>query len=156
MPFLGRWPGEVEAGSVTDQTVCFTDVLATVAEVTGRALREGEGPDSFSFLAALKGDGKKHTEARAPPVLQSARGHFSIRSGKWKYINGLGSGGFSDGFAGAYKAKNPGPNDPTGQLFDMEKDPGESTNLWKKNQSVVKRLAAELEKLVEAQHTREY
>jgi arylsulfatase A-like enzyme len=156
MPFIVRWPGEVEAGSVADQTICFTDVLATMADVTGRALKEDEGPDSFSFLEALKGNEVKNTSARAPLVLQSARGHFAIRSGKWKYINGLGSGGFSDGFSAAYKAVKPGPNDPTGQLYDMEKDPQETTNLWKKNQNVVKRLAAELDKLVEAQHTREY
>lgn len=156
MPFLVRWPTDIEAGSVSDQTICFTDVLATVAEITGRELKEDEGPDSFSFLPALMGNSKKHTEARAPLVLQSARGHFSIRSGKWKYINGLGSGGFSDGFANAYKAKKPGPNDPTAQLFDMEKDPGETTNLWSRNQSVVKRLSKQLDELVEAEHTREY
>ena len=55
MPFLVRWPGEIEAGSVSNQTVCFTDVLATVAEITGRALKEDEGPDSFSFLGSFKG-----------------------------------------------------------------------------------------------------
>ena len=156
MPFIVRWPGEVAAGSVTDQTICFTDVLATFAELTGKKLPKNQGPDSFSFLAALKGKGKPNTEARGPLALISARGHYSLRSGKWKYINGLGSGGFSDGFDKDYKAVKRGPNDPTAQLFDMEKDPGETTNLFNKYPKVVKQLASELDRVIEAGHTREY
>lgn len=34
MPFLVRWPGRVAPGSVTHQTVCFTDLLATFAAMT--------------------------------------------------------------------------------------------------------------------------
>ena len=35
MPFIVRWPGRVKAGTVTDQTICFTDLLATFAEICG-------------------------------------------------------------------------------------------------------------------------
>lgn len=156
MPFIVRWPGKVKKGSVTHQTICFTDVLATFADIVGTDLPKGQGPDSFSFLDALKGNGKANTDVRAPLVLQSARGHYSIRSGKWKYINALGSGGFSSGFEADYKAVKPGPNDPTGQLFDMEKDPGETTNLWTEHPEIVKRLSAELEQILKGKHTRQY
>jgi arylsulfatase A-like enzyme len=156
MPFIVRWPGKVKAGSVSNQTICFTDVLATFAEVTGSKLPKGQGPDSFSFLPALRGKGKPNTDVRGPLALVSARGHFSLRSGKWKYINGLGSGGFSDGFDKDYKAVKRGPNDPTAQLFDMEKDPFETTNLFTEYPEVVKRLAAELSQIVEGSHTRKY
>ncbi|MCZ6674286.1 MAG: arylsulfatase [Verrucomicrobia bacterium] len=156
MPFIVRWPGEVEAGSATDQTICFTDVLATFAEVTGKKLPKGQGPDSFSFLAALKGKGKPNTDVRGPLALISARGHYSLRSGKWKYINGLGSGGFSDGFDKDYKAVKRGPNDPTAQLYDMENNSGETTNLFNTYPAKVKELAAELDRIIEAGHTRPY
>lgn len=156
MPFIVRWPGQVEAGSVSKQTICFTDVLATFADVTGSSLPRGQGPDSFSFLAALKGNEKPNTEARSPLVLKSARGHFSIRSGKWKYINGLGSGGFSDGFADAYQAAERKPDDPAAQLYDLENDPGETTNLFNKYPAKVKELSAELDRLIAGDHTREY
>jgi arylsulfatase A-like enzyme len=156
MPFIVRWPGKVKAGSVSNQTICFTDVLATFAEVTGSKLPKGQGPDSFSFLPALRCNGKPNTDIRGPLALVSARGHFSLRSGKWKYINGLGSGGFSDGFDKDYKAVKRGPNDPTAQLFNMEKDPFETTNLFTEYPEVVKRLAAELNQIVEGSHTRKY
>jgi len=80
--------------------------------------------------------------------LESARGFFSIRSGKWKYINGVGSGGFSDGFGGAYESVTPGAGDPTAQLYDMEKDPGETRNLFLDKPEVVKTLVAEMANIV--------
>jgi len=91
MPFIVRWPGTVRAGSVCDQTMSFTDVLATMADVVGKGLPAGAGPDSFSLLPALKGG----TFQRAPIVMQSGSGFMTIRSGRWKLIEGLGSGGFS-------------------------------------------------------------
>ena len=35
MPFLVRWPGKVAPGSTSNQTVCFTDLMATLATITG-------------------------------------------------------------------------------------------------------------------------
>jgi arylsulfatase A len=35
MPFIVRWPGRVKAGTVSEQTICFTDLLATFAEICG-------------------------------------------------------------------------------------------------------------------------
>jgi arylsulfatase A len=154
MPFIVRWPGNVQAGSVTDQVICFTDVLATFADVTGAELPKGQGPDSFSFLNALKGEGKSHTDVRGPLVLESARGHFSIRSGKWKYIDGLGSGGFSDGFASDYKPADRKPGDPEAQLYDMEKDPGETTNVVSDHLNIARRLAINLKEIVDGDYTR--
>lgn len=156
MPFIVRWPGKVKEGSVSAQTICFTDVLATFADIAKRKLRKDQGPDSFSFLPALLGDGKANTEARGPLVLESARGHFSIRSGKWKYINGLGSGGFSDGYSDAYKNVEPKAGEPTAQLYDMDNDPGETKNVILENSEVAARLSAELDRIVKADHTRDY
>ena len=56
MPFIVRWPDQVKAGTESDQLVCFTDLLATFADVLGVTLPEGAGPDSFSFLPAMTGD----------------------------------------------------------------------------------------------------
>ncbi|MEJ6602596.1 MAG: arylsulfatase [Opitutaceae bacterium] len=156
MPFIVRWPGAVEASSASDQTICFTDVMATLAGVTGANLPKGQAPDSFSFLPALQGNSAANTDARGPLVLESARGHYALRHGKWKYINGLGSGGFSDGFSSEYRARKPGPNDPTAQLFDMEADPGETTNLWSKHPDLVKKMSTQLERLRTESHTRPY
>jgi len=145
MPFIVRWPGTVGAGSVCDQTISFTDVLATVADVVGKDLPAGAGPDSFSFLPALKGG----TFRRAPIVMQSGGGFMTIRSGRWKLIEGLGSGGFSE--PARIKA---GPDDPAGQLYDLAADPAETTNRFAGEPGLVERLRAEMRRIVDAGRSR--
>jgi arylsulfatase A len=144
MPFIVRWPGKVSAGSSSDQLICFTDVLATLAEVTHRQLGSGEGPDSISFLPQLLGHPARVGESRESLVLQSSRGLFSVRLGQWKYINGLGSGGFSG--SGDRSAK---PDRSGQQLYDLQADPGESTNLWRERPEVAKRLKAQLQQTLD-------
>jgi arylsulfatase A len=146
MPFIVRWPGTVRAGSACDQTLSFTDVLATMADVVGKNLPAGAGPDSFSVLPALKGG----TFSRAPIVMQSgSSGLMTIRSGRWKLIEGLGSGGFTK------PARiEPGPGDPAGQLYDLAADPAETTNRFAREPDVVERLRAEMRKIVEAGRSR--
>ncbi len=145
MPFIVRWPGTAGAGSVCGQTISFTDVLATVADVVGEDLPAGAGPDSFSFLPALKGG----TFRRAPIVMQSGGGFMTIRSGRWKLIEGLGSGGFSE--PARIKA---GPGDPLGQLYDLAADPAETTNRFAGEPELVERLRAEMRRIVEAGRSR--
>ena len=53
MPFIARWPGSVEAGTSTDQLVCFTDLMATFADILEVQPPPNAGPDSFSFLPAM-------------------------------------------------------------------------------------------------------
>jgi arylsulfatase A len=145
MPFIVRWPGTVGTGSVCDRTISFTDVLATMADVVGKNLPAGAGPDSFSFLPALKGK----TFLRAPIVMQSGSGFMTIRSGRWKLIEGLGSGGFSQ------PAKSTaGPGEPAGQLYDLAGDPAETTNRFAAEPAIVERLRGEMRRIVEAGRSR--
>ena len=74
-----------------DNTVCVTDIFATLADITGAELIQGSAQDSYSFYPLLK---NKENEYSRPPVIHhSARGVFAIRSGDWKLVLGNGSGG---------------------------------------------------------------
>ncbi len=95
MPFIVRWPGSVETNTKTDQTICFTDVMATLAELTESTLDKKAGPDSFSFLSVLQGDQDEKKPVRPPIVIANGKGMTTIRDGNWKLISSLGSGGFS-------------------------------------------------------------
>jgi arylsulfatase A-like enzyme len=139
MPFIVRWPAVAKAGSASDQTISFTDLLATCADVLNEELPAGAGPDSFSFLPVLKGG----TIRRPPIVMESGSGLMSIRSGPWKLIEGLGSGGFSK--PSKIKA---GPDDPVGQLYHLGEDRAETTNRFSEQHEVVARLRAEMRKIV--------
>jgi arylsulfatase A-like enzyme len=142
MPFIVRWPGQVKPGTSSHQTICFTDLLATFADVCGTKLPDGAGPDSFSFLPVLLGTQPPQEPIRGPIVMRAGSSSaMMIRSGDWKLIDQLGSGGFSDP-----KTIRPGPGDPSGQLYNLRDDPAERTNLFQKHPDRV----AELERLMKA------
>ncbi len=140
MPFIARWPGKVRAGSTSSDTICFTDMLATFADLTGKPLPENAGEDSHSILPVLEGR-KLNRPLREATVHQSSRGVLAIRQGQWKLIPGLGSGGFTQPAVVRAKA-----GEPAGQLYDLDKDPAEQTNLYATHPEVVQRLSALLEK----------
>jgi len=139
MPFLVRWPGKVRPGSVTSQTICFTDLLATFAAMVDADLPNPAGPDSFSFLPVLHGTQPEDKPIRDSLVIASGNGTMTIRSGPWKLIAGLGSGGFSK--PGRIK---PTPDGPKGQLYNLDDDLGETTNLYQANPQIVEKLTKKL------------
>jgi len=146
MPFIVRWPGRVKPGTVTDQTICFTDLFATFADVCGTKLPPGAGPDSFSFLPVLEGRQPKDQPIRGPIVMRAGSSPtMMISSGDWKLINQLGSGGFSQP-----KTIKPEPGGPTGQLYNLRDDLAETNNLYLKHPEIVARLEAEMQRLVDA------
>jgi arylsulfatase A len=145
MPFIVRWPGHVEPGSRSVQLVCFTDLLATFADVLNVKLEADDGPDSFSFLPALTGRDFAETPQRKQIVMQAGSAStMLIRSGDWKLITGLGSGGFSKP-----RRIEPGPTDPAGQLYHLGNDPAETTNLYATQPELVARLKKELQAIVD-------
>ena len=137
VPFIVRWPASVKAGSQSDQLICLTDVIATYAEITGATLPGDAGEDSVSFLPALKGKAIEST--RAGVIHHSISGHFAYRMGKYKLLLAKGSGGWTS--PTEKEAKDP----PKAQLYDMEKDPGETTNLYASHPEVAERLLKQLE-----------
>lgn len=142
MPFVARWPGKVRAGSVTDQTICFTDMLATFAAIVDADLPAGAGPDSFNIEPVLLGRQPEDKAIRGPVVIPSANGTMTIRSGPWKLITSLGSGGFSK--PGRIKPVSGGPE---GQLYNLAEDRGETNNLYLQKPATVKRLMTELDQI---------
>ena len=147
VPFIVRWPDRIAAESVSEQLTTFTDLLATVAEIVGDELDSDAGEDGVSILPALLGD--RPNQARPAVVHHSKDGMFAIRSGDWKLIEGLGSGGFtqprrievSDGDAGI-------------QLYNLGSDPGETTNLAAEDPDIAADLLRELSAIRESGRSR--
>lgn len=55
--FVANWPGTIKPGTIVDAPIGFTDVLPTVADVTGSTAPEGS--DGQSFLPSIRGDSSK-------------------------------------------------------------------------------------------------
>ncbi|MCP4396590.1 MAG: sulfatase-like hydrolase/transferase, partial [bacterium] len=147
-PFVARWPKQIEAGSISDETICLADLAATCAAIVGADLPENAAEDSCNALPALLGR-ELESPLREAIVHHSVDGMFSIRQGKWKLILGLGSGGFSEP-----QRVIPGPGESKGQLYDMDNDRAETTNLWDEQPDIVERLTTLLMSYQETGHSR--
>jgi len=147
-PFIARWPGKIRPNTTCDEVTCFIDLMATCAAIVGADLPANAGEDSYNILPALLGE-KLDKPIRPDIIHHSVWGVFSIRQGKWKLIlDTQGSGGWV-----RPPDEYPVPGTP-GQLYDMEKDPYETNNLWDKHPEVVERLTKLLEGYKKQGHSR--
>lgn len=124
VPLIVRWPGKVAPGTVSDATTTLTNLSATCADVLKTTLPPGSASDSYSLLPVLLGKSDSVTDQKVI-IHHSSIGSFAIRKGKWKLIEGLGSGGFSEP-----QQQIALPGEPEGQLYDLKNDPSEMENLY--------------------------
>jgi len=121
VPHIVKWPTVVKPGTICDELICLNDFVATCSEIIGRPLADNEAEDSVSFLPALKGE----------PIVTERKGIVH-------------SGGLKIGLTKEEMAAS-----PKGQLYDMEKDPGELNNLYAEHPEIVADLMAQLKVIVE-------
>ena len=163
VPFVARWPGRIEAGSTSDQLISNVDLLATLAAVAGVSVQEGSGRDSVNMLPALTGDPDE--PLRDHLILAASRpSHLTVRKGKWVYIPARAGGGFDARQPGTHTFGGPAaiaftgrensdinqdgrvkPAAPPAQLYNLEEDVAQKTNVYAERPAVVKELAALLE-----------
>jgi arylsulfatase A-like enzyme len=161
VPFIARWPGKIEAGSVSDQLVCQIDLLSTFAALTGSETR---GPDSANILPALLGRPEK--PVRQELVISPNRStHLALRDGRWLYIGARGGGGFGGTEPGDHSLGGPAalkfadevnsdvqdgrfkPDAPMEQLYDIVADPRQQRNVVREHPDVAAKLKTRLNSL---------
>ena len=140
VPFFARWPGKISPGSHCDTTVCLTDFFATAAAIVDAELPAGAAPDSFSLLELL--EGRRPSRKRPAVIHHSVAGMFAIREGSWKLVLGNGSGG--------REAPRGKPFDKPYHLFDLDRDPSETTNRLSEHPDIAARLTNKFEEILRA------
>lgn len=142
IPLLVRWPERIPAGTVSAETVCLVDLMATCCEILGETLPYNAGEDSVSNLPVwLKRPLDK--PLREATVHHSVFGNFSIRQGRWKLELCPGSGGWS------YPAPGEEPEgSPQIQLYDLSCDISERENCCREHPDVVAALTKLLTRYV--------
>lgn len=124
IPFIVRWPGVVKPGTVSGATTTLANLAATCVDILKAPLTKGSAADSYSILPVLQQ--RADTVAGQQAVVHhSSQGFFAIRQGPWKMVEKRGSGGFSP--PSQYE---PGADEPQGQLYNLEADPMEATNVY--------------------------
>lgn len=142
IPFIASWPGQIPAGTVSDQLACQVDLLATFADLTGATLPEDAAEDSFSLLPTLL---KQQPSARDHLISHSVNGSFALRRGPWKLLMCPDSGGWSQPRPNSPQAKEL----PSAQLYHLDEDIAESDNRILKNYDVAAELYEELTALID-------
>jgi len=137
IPLIVRWPNGIKADSAADETVCLSDLMATIADIVGETLPDTAGEDSISNLPVWQGQ-SLDAPLREATVHHSVNGSFSIRQGRWKLEMCPGSGGWS--------YPRPGKDDmsdlPPIQLYDLAADVGEEVNVQDQHPEIVEKLTA--------------
>jgi len=148
VPFLARWPGKVPAGSVSEETICLADFMATIAALLDVQLPPNAGEDSFNLLPVLRGE-KTARPVRAATVHHGFSGRLAIRRGDWVLVE-TGSGddnrpAFAEP-AWLKAERGYGTDQSPGQLFNLRDDPAQTNNLYDAQPNRVRELQALLDK----------
>lgn len=142
-PFFVRWPGEFPRGAVVPAPAQHIDVFPTLCELIGAPLPSGRKLDGTSILPLIRNGGGESPHdylfhqwnrvrplldpapepaAAAPPDRKAFRPNWAVHSRRgFKLIS-------------------------TGELFDLEKDPGEKNDIAKQHPEIVRELRAQFEK----------
>ena len=144
MPFVARWPGQIPAGSVSNELTTHCDVLATVAAILDTPLPATAAEDSYNMLPALLG--RKHNGPLRPSaVLHSWHGAFAMREGDWVLIDDI-TGDNNIEPEWFQKERGYRPHSLACELYNLRADPGQKKNLYLERHDVARRLKQLLEK----------
>ncbi|MDF1656184.1 MAG: sulfatase-like hydrolase/transferase [Verrucomicrobiales bacterium] len=137
VPFVARWPKQIPARSESDEILSTMDLLPTFANLAGAKLpadRKLDGHDATDFLL-----GKSEASPRSDYLYYSGCLLTGVRHENWKLVlpreaNPEGTGWWGRMIEAVGQV----------QLFDLDADPGETTNLAAENAEIVSRLQAKI------------
>jgi len=123
VPLIVRWTGKIPSGKVIDTPVVNTDFLPTLLELVGEKVPKDIDGKSFAktLLSGKNEKGNKRLFFHFPHYTnQGGRPSGAVIDGKWKLIKYY--------------------DDDSVELYNLENDIGETTNLAEKEPAIAKRL----------------
>jgi arylsulfatase len=147
VPFIARWPGKIPKGRVCKEPAMTIDILPTFAKLIGADLPQQkiDGLDIWPLLAGKRGAKNPHD---AYFFWYQDNQLQSLVSGKWKlqlphtYRTLGGKPGGRDGVPAPYEQRKV----EQAELYDLDKDIGEATDVAAQYPDIVKRLETLAEK----------
>ncbi|QDS90797.1 Arylsulfatase [Rosistilla ulvae] len=141
VPTLMKWPGKIPAGTTCDQLASTIDILPTVAHLIGAELPEHkiDGKDITPLMFEAEGQAKSPHEAFY--CYYSGGELHAVRNDRWKlhfphrYRTLAGKPGGTEGLPTNYQQTKIGL-----ELFDLDNDVNETTNVIDQHPEVVAML----------------
>jgi len=140
VPCIVRWPGIIPAGLVINETLTHLDWFPTLIEIAGASIPEGTTLRGRNMLPILRGesvewDNDLFTQYSMWEWHQNGAKLRSFRTPKWKLIRDF-----------RHEGKD--------ELYHLEEDPAETTNLINSSDPAVQEMREWLnEKLLERMHS---
>ena len=127
VPLILRLPGRLAAGGEIAQPVRTIDLFPTLLELAGAPLPSAAQGRSLSALVEGRPwsePAPAYSESMSPYLQYGWSPMFSLRDGRWKYIDA-----------------------PQPELYDLEADPGETANVADRERPVVREMRRALEEI---------
>lgn len=123
VPMIASWPAVIKAGRIDSTPIAFWDMLPTFAQLSGVGLDTMPGvlTNGISVLPLLKRQGVKEQGVKLPKRVM----YWEFATRMWA---NTGTSPYQAARKGDWKAVRYGPQAPM-ELYNIIKDPGESTNL---------------------------
>ena len=129
VPMIAWWPGKIKGGQTTDHPSAFWDISPTVRELAGAEVQPDT--DGLSLVPTLLGKGEQKKHDFLYWEFFEGGGKRAIRKGPWKLI-----------LFNTNKDDN-----PRAELYHIESDWAEKTDLSKKNSGMVAELTTLMDKV---------
>ncbi len=124
VPMIAWWPGRVQAGSVSDHIGYFGDVMATAADLAG--VPAPDSLDSISFAPTLLGENSQPEHELLYWEFYEQGSRQAVRSGPWKAV------------------RQPMFDGPI-ELYNLDNDLGETTDVAAEHPDVAAHMAAAMD-----------
>ncbi|WP_138476634.1 arylsulfatase [Dyadobacter bucti] len=121
-PFAACWPGVIKPGTTHDHIGAFWDMLPTFAELAGTKVTSNT--DGISIVPTLTGKGAQKKHDFLYWEFHEQGGRQAVRQGNWKAVR--------------LKAST-NPEGPV-ELYDLSKDPAETTDIASKHPEKAREL----------------
>ena len=134
VPFLVRWPGVIEASSRSATVGLSFDIVPTFLEIAG--CEPPSALDAVSLLPAFRGDDATGSDRtlyftrREGGVFYGGKSYEALIQGRWKLMQN-------------------NPFSPL-ELYDLEADPQETTDLSQTRKDIVRQLSEKLRHQIQA------
>lgn len=130
IPMIASWPGKIKAGSKTNHISAFWDVMPTLGELVSTEVPNDI--DGISFLPTLLGKDNQENHEFLYWEFPAQKGQQAVRMGAWKAVR-----------------KNIFKGNMTLELYNLENDPSETTDVALKYPEIV----SEIEAIMKNEHT---
>lgn len=117
VPFVIRWPGRIAAGETRDALMHVTDIFPTLARLAGATVVQDRPLDGHDMTPVIFGN----EASPRKEILIEATGSVRLPSIRWNNFKLVGS-----------------------ELFDLDADPGETTDIAEQHPAIVTQLRSRI------------